>query len=503
MKCLAALVLLLSAQDQKLPVPDAADQKKAEAEIRSVFKEDFAKKTRDVKRALALRLLNEAADAKNTPASRYVVLLLSRDLAVEALDVGTIIASIDQLGKLYDVAKPSLTGATFTSSSNALKVSALNSAQKYATTPEDSALLGDAYLKVAEDTLKDKLFDDALSAAQAAEKYTKAAKATSALERAGQLVKEIPELKKEDDLFATAITTKADDPAAKLVKGRYSLFVVGDDKAGIENLVGCSDEGLKGVAKLEAAKPVAAELMVDIAEAWLALARREESPLQKHRYQERARGWFEEAMKNAGGILRTKIEKRLAELQKSDSPGGSKKPSIDLLSRIDAKRDSVAGTWQKNGNVLVGTGVGPHAKCVLNYTPPEEYDLSVVVERKEGADDFFVGLIAGKTQFTFHFDGIKQWAGPLLVDGKIMTVNGLGISGKVFENGKPRTVQFMVRKEALVVRLDGKDFFSWKADWKRVSLDPVLAVPKKDTLFIGVFESTWSFSKVVLSPSKS
>src|SRR3954470_18447018 len=100
------LALVLQGQDQKLPVPDAADQRKAEAEIRSVFKEDFVKKTRDGKRAFAARLLAEAADAKNTPTSRYVVLLLSRDLAVEALDVGTILASIDQLGKLYEVTKP-------------------------------------------------------------------------------------------------------------------------------------------------------------------------------------------------------------------------------------------------------------------------------------------------------------------------------------------------------------------------------------------------------------
>src|SRR5436190_14327794 len=175
------LLLFLRGQDQKLPIPSAADQKKTEAEIRSVFKEDFAKKTRDGKRAFAQKLLAEAADEKNSPASRYMVLLLSRDLAVEALDVGTILASIDQLGKLYDIAAPPLTGATFTSSNNALKVSALNSAQKYAASPEDSGILGDAYLKVAEDTLKEKLFDDALSAAQAAEKYSKAAKATSAL----------------------------------------------------------------------------------------------------------------------------------------------------------------------------------------------------------------------------------------------------------------------------------------------------------------------------------
>src|SRR6185503_17693206 len=102
--------------------------------------------------------------------------------------------------------------------------------------------------------------------------YAKSSKATVAAERAGQMIKEVPELKKEDESFANIITTKADDPAAKLIKGRYSLFVVGDEKAGIENLLGCSDEGLRAIAKLEAAKPATAEAMVDIAEAWLTLS---------------------------------------------------------------------------------------------------------------------------------------------------------------------------------------------------------------------------------------
>jgi len=85
-----ALLLLLQPQDQKLPVPSVADQKKTEAEIRSLFREDFAKKTRDGKRALAQKLLKEAADEKNSTVGRFVVLILSRDLAVEALDVPTL-----------------------------------------------------------------------------------------------------------------------------------------------------------------------------------------------------------------------------------------------------------------------------------------------------------------------------------------------------------------------------------------------------------------------------
>jgi hypothetical protein len=489
------LALVLQGQDQKLPVPDAADQRKAEAEIRSVFKEDFVKKTRDGKRAFAARLLAEAADAKNTPTSRYVVLLLSRDLAVEALDVGTILASIDQLGKLYEVTKPLLTGATFSSSSNALKVSAFNNAQKFATSPEDASLLGDAYLKVAEDTLKEKLFDDALSSAQAAEKYAKAAKASSALERAVQLTKEIPELKKEEDLFGTAITTKADDPTAKLVKGRYSLFVVGDDKAGIDHLLGCSDEGLKSVAKLEAAKPMTAEAMAEVAEAWFALSKKEEILLQKRRYKNRARSWFDDAMKNAGGIARTKIEKRLAEFE----TGGQTGTVLDLLKLINPK-DAVRGDWTLSDQTLA-LPKSEYARIPIPYAPGEsEYDLTIVLQHTDGKSHFVIGLAYGKRQFTAELDGTgtDDVSGFATLDGKGYNSNETTHKGRVLDAQAPSTITCAVRRTGVVVTVDGRAALQYKGDYSRLSLTSTWDMPNKETLFIGAWNARWSISKITL-----
>jgi hypothetical protein len=196
MVTLFVLLACFDAQEQRLALPSAADQKKAEAEIRSVFKDDFAKKDRDSRRSLAQKLLAQAADTKNTPASRYAVLLLARDLASEAVDIDTIFTSIEQLEKLYDLGKPPLAGASFTVDLYAQKIFALNGAKKFATTPADAVALSDAYLRVAEDALKQKTLDDAFAAAQAAEQYARSAKSTPGLARASQLVRELPELNK-------------------------------------------------------------------------------------------------------------------------------------------------------------------------------------------------------------------------------------------------------------------------------------------------------------------
>ena len=83
---LAALLLSVCIEvgraqaQEKLPVPDPSEQKKAESDIRGVYKELYAKKDRDSRRALGQTLLAQAADAGNAPATRYAVLVMARDI---------------------------------------------------------------------------------------------------------------------------------------------------------------------------------------------------------------------------------------------------------------------------------------------------------------------------------------------------------------------------------------------------------------------------------------
>src|SRR5439155_25557043 len=72
----AALLLaapLLRADDRKTP-PDADAQAKAEAQIKDLFKDDFAKRKPADLQALASKLIQQAADTKNDPAGQFVLL---------------------------------------------------------------------------------------------------------------------------------------------------------------------------------------------------------------------------------------------------------------------------------------------------------------------------------------------------------------------------------------------------------------------------------------------
>jgi len=180
--------------------------------------------------------------------------------------------------------------------------------------------------------------------------------------------------------------------------------------------------------------------------------------------------------------------------------------NVDLFTKIDLKKDIVVPTWKFAGGALVGTGTrDAAAKIEASYTPPEEYDLTLIVERKEtGAEVpyFVVGLVGGGKQFTFILERNLGASGLWMFKGQHPQDSGLAIPGQVFTKGKPRTFVFMVRREAFIVQLDGKDWFTWKPDWSQVSFETQFAVPSKSTLFFSVGIATYNVTKAVLTAPK-
>jgi hypothetical protein len=178
--------------------------------------------------------------------------------------------------------------------------------------------------------------------------------------------------------------------------------------------------------------------------------------------------------------------------------------TADLLSRVDVKKDGITGMWKQAGGAIVGSGgTNLVAKLTCAYTPPEEYDLTIEATRKEGVEDLMVGLIGGGKQFTFFFDtASSSFSGPGKVDGNDPQTSGLSIPGRFFTTGKPRAFTIMVRREVLIVVSEGKDFFSWKADWSRVSLHPALAMTAKNTLFLAVGQAGYQITRWTVTAPK-
>lgn len=489
-----------ASQAGKLPIPSEADQKKAEADVKGLLKEDFAaaQKEREAKRTLAQRLLAQAADEKNSAAARYVCLRLARDFATESLDIPAIFDSVDRLSQYFDLGTPVLTGAVFTLERNSWKAVALNTARKFASDGDDMLALTDAYLKLASEALGEKNFADAQQAATLAEQYAKAAKLPPAVEKASSMAKEIPELRKEDEAFGDVITAKRDDPQAKLVKGRVSLFVVADAASAMDMFLGCSDSGLVAIAKLEKARPSSSDDMVKVAEGWVALSKKESSALHKRRYYERGIWWFGEAMKVAGGLEKIRIEQRLSEIEAKSG----KSVHVNLL-KLLRPADAVQGKpWEANGQKVV-TPTGDYDRIQVPYEPGEEYVLTVVAQRKKGANALYLGLVAEGKHFVVVVDGGPSGTESMVdgVDGKNSVSNETSYKGKVFGDEQPKTIVCTVRKSSFSLVAEGKKIIEWKSpDYKKVTVHPVVVVPNPKALAVGTYRTEFEITQVNLLP---
>jgi hypothetical protein len=180
----------------------------------------------------------------------------------------------------------------------------------------------------------------------------------------------------------------------------------------------------------------------------------------------------------------------------------------DLLAEIDPKRDTVTGDWKKAAGALNGVPVGG-AIAKLQFAGivlPDEYDITLVTERKTGANQLTISLFSplGK-RFNLNMDTLSsQWTGIYLAGGK-QTEEKASIPGKFFETGKTRTLQIMVRKDAFVLQSDGKDYIVWKGDWSRVvAPDPnQWGVPNEKAMYLAVLPgATYSITRLTVTLPK-
>jgi hypothetical protein len=183
---------------------------------------------------------------------------------------------------------------------------------------------------------------------------------------------------------------------------------------------------------------------------------------------------------------------------------------VDLLRIIDPSKDAVSGAlkMQKNGLFMTGLEnvgrVAPedHGRFKIRYVPPEEYDLTIIVERKEGLADFGVGLFGGGKQIFFIFDAPGFWSGPCPLDGKGPEANGHGKQGRVLKTNTVVTLSFAIRKDSMAVKVDGKDFWSWQPGWERFSSSPVHFPDDPNVMFLECYQSSFLITKMVLTGYK-
>lgn len=307
MRLLAVAVLSLlpaPVQDSRIPPPDAAAQKNAERLIRDVFKDEYARRDAPARRALALKLLKQAAETADDPPARYVLLSEARDLAADGGDVRTALAAAQQQAKIFAVDPV------------ATKKAALDRTRKTALV-DDFSFIAEAYLQIAEELLAAEDFDGAQAALKEAEQAAVKSKNLPLLTRVRTRNKDAAALRTGSARLAEArkkLEAAPGDPDASGVVGRHLCFLKGDWTKGLPLLAAGADEALKTLAQKDLANPADAAAQISLGDQWWELAEKEDAAAVAF-VGGRAALWYDRALAQTAGLSRAKVEKRLAELR--------------------------------------------------------------------------------------------------------------------------------------------------------------------------------------------
>ncbi|MBI2933833.1 MAG: hypothetical protein HYY16_19490 [Planctomycetes bacterium] len=175
---------------------------------------------------------------------------------------------------------------------------------------------------------------------------------------------------------------------------------------------------------------------------------------------------------------------------------------IDLLGIIDVSKDARQGEWRFVGRALA-TPSGAFDRLELPYALPAEYDLELVVERKEGTNSLNLGLACGEARFMLIVDG---WDAPVtgleILDGRPFFNNETTVAGPLLPPGGRRTIVCSVRRERVVVTLDGRRIIDWKADYPAARMYEEWEAARTDTLLVGSWRSVFHVHRLEVTPVK-
>ncbi len=183
-----------------------------------------------------------------------------------------------------------------------------------------------------------------------------------------------------------------------------------------------------------------------------------------------------------------------------NQPGVAKGQEIELLSLVDPEQDAVSGKWTKGQDGLTSPKAYG-ARIELPYSPPEEYDLTTIVEPLDDPNGLILGQRSGGQRFLVllgYAAGETPQSAIENIDGKNVG-NASTVAGPVFVKNRPAQVICSVRQTGVTVRVDGRVVIDWTGDSKQLGLGEYWETPHTETLFLGAYDCRYRVSRVTLT----
>lgn len=331
---------------KKQPVPPAAAQGETLKAIKELFMADYARTKPAERLALAAKLMQKALATTDDPTSRYVLLSEARDLAAQAGDVATALTVIGRLAESHTIDAPEMKLKVFTQAVNG------------ATTVAAHKTLAEGCLAAAEEALLADHFDVANRLHALAEDPVKKSLSTALLTRWQNYPTEFREAQKEFDqakAAADTLRTKPDDPAANAVRGKYLCFRKRDWDQGLPLLARGDDAPLQALAQKDLEQPVIAAEQLEVGDGWWDHGAARTGAARAFA-QLRAAFWYEQALTELSGVIKERVEKRVA-LAKEQNPdlksmeaGEDVRRFIGHTDRVNSVAFSGDGKWALSGS---------------------------------------------------------------------------------------------------------------------------------------------------------
>lgn len=367
------------AQD-KDPIPSAEAQAEALALIKEVYGQEWnAAKTPEQKTVLAQKLLDKSRGATDD-ATRFALLRVGRDVAVQGGDVYVAFRAID------------VTSYRFQIDEFVAKVNALLEAAKHASIPAHQKAVATEGRKLIEDAVDEddfvtaeKLYESAVAAARSAHEWDLAREIVAR----NRKIEEVAAAYAAIDDAVTLLKIDPVDPEANLAVGEYHCFVKGNWEHGLPMLALGSHGKLKELAVKELRGDSDADEKVVLGDGWWDLALGSED-VTKAQLEGRAALWYRKALPALSGLVRDRVEERLAKLESTGATGEAgpqnaspqprqKKPENFAYGFTDEA--TVKGHWDVRGEWRI-EGVGlrlyaPNPRIQLKKTLSGDFIVRV------------------------------------------------------------------------------------------------------------------------------
>jgi len=349
-----------AADQDRAPEPTLAAQTEAEKLVKEVYKEDYAKRGPEERRALAEKLLGEGRNTKSDANTQYVLFREARDMAVQVSATATAMEAIKELNDAFAI------------NAVEMKLKVLNAIRASAHTVDANSEGAEAALALTNEALAAENFDAATKASEVAVTFATGARniqMTADAQARKNDIKAQATAYLEMKIAADKLKTDPKDGPANQSVGTYLVLFKNDWDKGLPLIAAGNDPTWAAAAKADLANPVDLTEMTKIADTWWDLAQSPHNTSTKAHILIRAEFWYNLVMPNADGIIRAKVEKRIdqiAAIKTGATYSTVSEATRKLLpTQTELQKFRTACAALKNGNVQMQSEVVEQYQALL------------------------------------------------------------------------------------------------------------------------------------------